>query len=177
MTESGGTESRGTGPGGAGSGGLRIGTAERNAAMKALDQHLNEGRLGVEEYADRSAVAANATTAGELRGLFTDLPAPHPPLPGDEPAPAPSTVPAVPPSGEVATRAGGFLEHAAPRVMAVVPIVALALFLLTQQWWWFLLIPAAGAVLYGGRGHDGYRYREERRRDRAERRDRRFGGG
>jgi hypothetical protein len=39
---------------------LRIGTAERQSAMKALDAHLDAGRLGVEEYADRSAAAANA---------------------------------------------------------------------------------------------------------------------
>jgi DUF1707 SHOCT-like domain len=170
MTESGGTESGGTG-----GGGLRIGTAERNSAMKALDEHLNEGRLGVEEYADRSAVAANATTAAELRGLFTDLPEPHPVLPGDAPAAAPASVPAAPPSREVAQRDNRFLQHVAPRVMAVVPIVALVLFLVTHQWWWFLLIPAAGAVLYGGHGHDHSRDREERRRDRDERRARRYG--
>ncbi|MCY7342311.1 MAG: DUF1707 domain-containing protein [Pseudonocardia sp.] len=67
--------------------GLRIGTTERTAAMKALDDHLAAGCLGVEEYADRSAVAANATVATELEALFTDLPAPHPDLPGT-PAPA-----------------------------------------------------------------------------------------
>jgi hypothetical protein len=60
----------------------RIGTAERTAAMRALDEHLNAGRLQVEEYADRSAIAANAGTAFELAALFTDLPAPHPELPG-----------------------------------------------------------------------------------------------
>src|SRR3954463_6850379 len=48
------------------SGKLRIGNAERNAAMKALDAHLEAGRLGVEEYGERSAVAAGATTASEL---------------------------------------------------------------------------------------------------------------
>ncbi len=31
--------------------------AERTAAMQALDEHLADGRSGVEEYADRSAVA------------------------------------------------------------------------------------------------------------------------
>jgi hypothetical protein len=70
-----------------GGGQIRIGTAERTAAMKALDAHLEAGRLGVEEYGDRSAVAANATHASELAALFTDLPEPHPPLPGAGPAP------------------------------------------------------------------------------------------
>jgi hypothetical protein len=81
---------------------LRIGNTERTAAMKALDEHLDEGRLGVEEYADRSAVAANATTADELRKLFIDLPPPYPTLPG---AAGPSlekagaSTPAVPAAG------------------------------------------------------------------------------
>jgi hypothetical protein len=60
----------------------RIGTAERAAAQQALDAHVNAGRLGVNEYAERAALAANASTAGELADLFTDLPAPHPKLPG-----------------------------------------------------------------------------------------------
>ena len=29
---------------------IRIGTAERTAAMKALDEHLAAGRLQIEEY-------------------------------------------------------------------------------------------------------------------------------
>ena len=132
---------------------LRIGTAERNAAMKALDAHLEAGRLGVEEYGDRSAKAAGATTADELEELFTDLPEPHPVLAGP-PAPVAAAAPAVRDEGTVAPRPGGFLDTAAPRIMAVMPFVALALFFTIGGWWWFLLIPAAGAVLYGGRrGH------------------------
>jgi hypothetical protein len=60
----------------------RIGDAERYAAQHALQEHLNAGRLQVNEYADRSARAANATTASDLAALFTDLPAPRPKLPG-----------------------------------------------------------------------------------------------
>ena len=80
---------------------IRIGTAERNAAMKALDEHLEAGRLEVDEYGERSARAAVATTAPELAALFDDLPAPHPLLPGiDDPVavhvrpPLPAAVPA-----------------------------------------------------------------------------------
>jgi len=125
---------------------LRIGNVERNAAMKALDAHLEAGRLGVEEYGDRSAKAAGATTADELEELFSDLPEPHPALPGGDGAPAPMAA--------VAQRPSGFLDTAAPRIMAVMPFVALALFFTIGGWWWFLLIPAAGAVLFGGRhGH------------------------
>ena len=61
---------------------IRIGTAERDAAMKALDAHLEAGRLDVDEYGERSARASVATTAPELAELFDDLPAPHPVLPG-----------------------------------------------------------------------------------------------
>jgi Domain of unknown function (DUF1707) len=138
-----------------GSGGrLRIGNVERNAAMKALDAHLEAGRLGVEEYGERSAAAAVATVAGELEALFTDLPEPHPALPGSTPAPVVAAVtPAVRDDRTVAERPSGFLDVAAPRIMAVMPFVALALFFTVGGWWWFLLIPAAGAVLYGGR-HD-----------------------
>jgi hypothetical protein len=69
------------------SGRLRIGNVERNAAMKALDAHLEAGRLGVEEYGERSAAAAGAIAASELEALFTDLLDPHPALPGSTPAP------------------------------------------------------------------------------------------
>ena len=81
---------------------LRIGNVERNAAMKALDAHLEAGRLGVEEYGDRSAKAAGATTADELEELFSDLPEPHPALPGGDGAPAPVAAARRPPC---ATRA------------------------------------------------------------------------
>ena len=80
---------------------IRIGTAERDAAMKALDAHLEAGRLDVDEYGERSARAAVATTAPELAVLFDDLPAPHPPLPGVAGLPAvaqPATTPTSRPS-------------------------------------------------------------------------------
>lgn len=60
----------------------RIGAAERAAAQNALQEHLNAGRLQVNEYADRTAAASTAVTASELAVLFTDLPRPHPKLPG-----------------------------------------------------------------------------------------------
>ena len=75
---------------------LRIGTAERNAALRALDEHLAAGRLQIEEYGERSALAANAVTAADLAALFADLPAPHPdvPVPVVAPVPAEATPPA-----------------------------------------------------------------------------------
>jgi hypothetical protein len=124
---------------------LRIGTKERTAAMKALDEHLAEGRLTAEEYGERSAVAVTATTADELRELFVDLPAPHPALPG--PAPAAAS-PAVTPDAVVPRPRAG-LEYWGPRAVSVIPLVALGLFLLTRQWQVFLLIPLA-LLLLGG---------------------------
>ena len=53
--------------------------------MKALDEHLSEGRLGVEEYGERTAKAANAVVAADIAELFTDLPAPHPRSPARPP--------------------------------------------------------------------------------------------
>jgi TM2 domain-containing membrane protein YozV len=63
---------------------IRVGTAERDAAMKALGTHLETGHLEVDEYTERVDRAATARTAAELDELFADLPAPHyrpPPVP------------------------------------------------------------------------------------------------
>jgi hypothetical protein len=144
---------------------LRVGNDERNAAMKALDAHLEAGRLGVEEYGDRSAKAAGATTADELEELFTDLPEPHPVLPGSGSPQPVAVAPVVRGEDAVAQRPNGFLDTAAPRIMAVMPFVALALFFTIGGWWWFLLIPAAGAVLYGGRRGHGDWHGDRRDRD------------
>ena len=132
---------------------LRIGTRERTAAMKALDEHLTEGRLTAEEYGDRSAIASTATTADELRALFTDLPEPHPELPGAKPV-----LPAVGAGGDVTKPQRGFLDEWGPRLVVIAPIVAVALFVLTRNWVFFLLIPVAGALAYGG-GRRGDRWR------------------
>ncbi|ODU00820.1 MAG: hypothetical protein ABS81_22410 [Pseudonocardia sp. SCN 72-86] len=159
---------------------MRIGTVEREAAAKALDAHLEAGRLGVEEYADRSAAAAGATVASELQALFTDLPAPHPQLPGQpstEPTPT-SRLPVVDAtSREPATSGGGGFSGWGPRIVAVTPIVALVLFLalngvFAQAWIFFLLIPIVGGIVYGG---DRGRERDQRRIERDERRELRRG--
>jgi hypothetical protein len=129
---------------------IRIGTAERDAAMKALDAHLEAGRLDVDEYGERSARASVATTAPELAALFDDLPAPHPPLPG---IPGPPAV--APPPAPPAVREPSALEVWGPRLVALSPFVAVALFLLTRQWIFFLLIPVAGVVFGSSRRRDG----------------------
>jgi hypothetical protein len=68
-------------PGAGGPGDLRVGDTERSAALEALGEHLAAGRLDVDEFGDRSEAAAVAVRRSDLETLFTDLPAPHPPLP------------------------------------------------------------------------------------------------
>ena len=94
--------------------------------------------------------------AADLAALFTDLPAPHPQLPGHAIPPAvPSADGAVIPPTEPhperpSDRPGAALEKWGPRLVAASPLLALLLFMITRQWWWFLLIPLAGALVYGG---------------------------
>ena len=121
---------------------IRIGTAERDAAMKALDAHLEAGRLDVDEYGERSARASVATTAPELAELFDDLPAPHPVLPG-----VVGPLPAVTPPSPPVRREPSGLQVWGPRLMALTPFLALGLFLLTKSWVVFLLIPIIAVLL------------------------------
>lgn len=57
---------------------LRIGTQEREDAVRALGDHFAEGRIPVDEYEERVGFALEAKTRSDLRPLFVDLPAPHP---------------------------------------------------------------------------------------------------
>lgn len=66
---------------------LRIGDAEREAAISALGVHYTEGRITLTELEERTEQAIHATFTDDLLDLFTDLPAPHPLLPG-HPQPA-----------------------------------------------------------------------------------------
>jgi hypothetical protein len=152
---------------------LRIGTRERELAMAALDEHLREGRLDPTEYAERSATAANARFRSELDGLFTDLPAPHPAFPaapppptgpdaGSVPAPSPAAAPTTEARAErseadlpeLVAPLGARLGRNAGKLSALVPVVVLALFVLTGFRFpqVFLLVPAAIALL-GWLGH------------------------
>lgn len=163
--------SAGSGPGEGQVPPQRLGNTERESAAAALNTHLEAGRLGVEEYADRSAIAANATTADELRALFVDLPAPHPVLPQT------GTALQAVGTGELATGGRGAVAPArpsplttwAPRIAAATPIIALILFftlngVVPNAWLVFLLIPLVGALGF-------HRAREERRELERDERD------
>jgi len=62
---------------------LRASDEERNAVADKLSRHFAEGRLDQPEFKTRLDTAMSATTRGELKGLFHDLPriAPDPPPP------------------------------------------------------------------------------------------------
>jgi hypothetical protein len=57
---------------------LRIGDAERDAAVSALGEHYAAGRLTKEEYDERSERAWTAKTSRDLWPLFVDLPSLNP---------------------------------------------------------------------------------------------------
>jgi uncharacterized membrane protein len=56
---------------------VRIGDAEREAAVTALGEHFASGRLTKEEYDERAGQAWAARTASALWPLFADLPRPQ----------------------------------------------------------------------------------------------------
>ena len=53
---------------------LRIGDAERDAALELLQSHYAAGRLDTEEFEERMTAALAAHHQDELDALFTDLP-------------------------------------------------------------------------------------------------------
>lgn len=57
---------------------FRISDSERENAISALGEHMSTGRLGIDEYGERTAQVTVARTRGELKALFTDLPEPKP---------------------------------------------------------------------------------------------------
>lgn len=93
---------------------LRVGHAERDEAMRALDAHLEAGRLDVTEYGDRCGAAAAAVHRDELDALFVDLPAPHPA----------ATVPAAPePAGAPSSGPPHHPARRGPHLGALVPVL------------------------------------------------------
>jgi Domain of unknown function (DUF1707)/Cell wall-active antibiotics response 4TMS YvqF len=62
---------------------VRASDEERDQAIERLRAAAAEGRLTLEELADRSEAAHRALTRGELARLFSDLPAAPPAAPAD----------------------------------------------------------------------------------------------
>jgi hypothetical protein len=153
-----------------GDSGQRVGNTEREAAVEALNQHWQAGRLDPAEHERRTTAAYAAVTRGDLDALFTDLPGGDPAtrLTPASPAPQPGQVLSSssqpgeiePQRGTGVFPAGSWVAQHRDALMGVTPFVALGLFFATRWWVWFLLIPAAGVILYSGndqrrRGRDG----------------------
>ena len=156
----------------------RIGNAERQQAMDALDVHMSAGRLDPDEYGERVGRASVARTTADLEPLFADLPAPHATgvvAPAAEAATRarsaslsqPGWIPPLPaPVGRRERRGRHKYDGREPlggRVGEVAvgasPFVALILFFATVgffdlAWLFFLLIPIVGVIVYG-RDRDG----------------------
>lgn len=108
---------------------IRIGDAERDAAVSALSEHYVAGRLTKDEYDERSAVAWRARTSSDLVPLFVDLP----PLPQARRAPVPAVPTARPQSGYQPRRGARF-----PLLPLMVILVGIAL--LTGKWFVLVLV-------------------------------------
>lgn len=131
---------------------IRVGDAERTAALDALGEHMASGRIDLDEYGTRSAQVTQARTVADLQALFRDLPAPHPNLPGSAALPAvapPAYAAPAPPAGSTAV-ARQDDRSPAQRIAAVATglsgIIALVLVIATGSWLWFLIVPAIGIV-------------------------------
>ena len=156
---------------------IRIGDTEREAALKALGEHLSAGRIDIDEYGDRSAQVTAARTRGDLRGLFTDLPEPHPvlgdtevPLAGAAPAPAAqSSQPGTAvdrPSG-----AGQVARGTAGALTSVAWLGAIVLIAFAHVAWPVIFIPIALSAVFGsiwGKHWNRNQDWRERERDRRE---------
>lgn len=75
-------------------GGMRASDSDREKVVQILGAAYTEGRLGLDEFDDRTTAAYSAKTWGELRELTSDLPAgtsleaQHTAAPPAEPTPA-----------------------------------------------------------------------------------------
>jgi len=115
--------------------GVRVGDAEREAAVTALGEHYAAGRLTKEEFDERSGQAWAARTGGDLAPLFQDLPR----------AVARPTQPA-----QATTRGRGWHVPFLPLLLVLVGVVALThvawpVFLVLGVLWW------AGVFRFGRR--------------------------
>ena len=130
---------------------VRIGDAEREAAVAALGDHYAAGRLTKEESDDRAEQAWVARTASALAPLFADLPSPH----GDRPRPSP-VAPRPTPSAR-STRWSGFRPPLLPMLAIFVGVA-----LLTGHFWVFWLL--LGLYWWSGRSFRQARRAEWRSR-------------
>ena len=126
---------------------VRIGDAERQAALEALGVHMSGGRLNADEYGERAARVTAARTRADLTRLFADLPQPHPVL--DQPQHRASQNF----TSNRARRGTRQRPSTHPVIGGLVPlsaILAVVLFFsIDGLSWTIFLLPAAVAVIIG----------------------------
>jgi hypothetical protein len=160
---------------------LRISDTEREDAISKLGEHMSVGRIGLDEYGERTAKVAAAKTRGDLLALFTDLPDPRPSFGQTVTATRAQPSAAVPPPYQPPPARSGSWDNrpVAQRVWgALVPlsaIIALILFLTVIKVWFVFLIPAVVAIIGGAiwgedwRHSDGHGHRQRYRHGRRHR--------
>ncbi|CAM3619795.1 DUF1707 domain-containing protein [Kibdelosporangium persicum] len=118
-------------------GNVRIGTSEREEAVRALAEHMTQGRLDVSEYDQRVALVVAAKTRAELAVIFEDLPEPNP-MREHRRTPVPVPVPAE--ASPLVEKSGGnakaiIIGFVVFSVAAIITVTAIL-----GEWW--ALIPA-----------------------------------
>ncbi|MGX7677643.1 DUF1707 SHOCT-like domain-containing protein [Jatrophihabitans sp. DSM 45814] len=138
---------------------IRIGDADRDAALKSLGEHMRAGRLDPDEYSERAEKVSVARYTDELAPLFSDLPsgapafAQSPAASGRAPAPA-------------TRQSDGFVDRNGGRLMAITGPVCTLLFFVCGflggwAWSWvFFLVPGlVFGIIRGEDRHDRDRNR------------------
>src|SRR5262245_34408880 len=137
---------------------------------------MSVGRLGVDEYGERTAKVAAAKTRGELLALFSDLPDPRPSFSQTVTAASPQPAVAAAPPKQPASRDERPL---AQRIWgAMVPlsaILVLVLYLSVTAFhvWFVFLLPAVIAIVGGAIWGEDWRHDRHHHRRRSDRWDRR----
>lgn len=151
---------------------LRIGDAERDAAVERLQRALEEGRLTAPEFDERVGIALQARTQHDLDPLFADLP----PVGSDAQG-------LVGVTGASALPTGGGPGPRARQAWAIQglmwPLVVILVIASDGKLWWLFLLPMVlGPLLFtSSRSHDRrqvrHDLRDQRQDARRELRDRR----
>jgi len=87
--------------------GMRASDADRQQVIERLRAALDEGRLKMDEYLERMALASEAVTYGDLAPLYADLPEAAPPARREPAPPRQAPVPPAP----AAAQAGAAARH------------------------------------------------------------------
>src|ERR1700760_117971 len=115
---------------------MRISDSDRDRAATQLRDYYAEGRLTTEELDERVTAALSAKTAGDLRRLMSDLPAPA----------AAASGPGAPPDGAAPwgrprpTPAWGGPGPRGPRVLPILALLLIAAILVPGGWVFFALL-------------------------------------